>query len=258
MQWIIQNSGITFASLDNNVAPLVEAIDALGDARIAVGVIPFTDTIVGLEEVNRELPTLFYGSTRLVEIASTLNFNPGVFYDKEWFFPNNWLGKRPDLLNESQSYMTAGELRKNWIDELFFVKSSDPKILTGMVLEGNIDQSWWIEEYSHISDDANLVISPVQEIEQEWRFFLIDGKIITGSQYKHNGILRIREPIPENIWKQAHRMSQYWIPSPNIVMDIAKMKDGSFKVVEWNCINASGWYNSTISSVIIALNSIYS
>ena len=103
MQWIIQNSGVTFASLDNNVAPLVKAIDEINATRIACGVIPFTDTIVGIDDIDPTIPTIFYGSTKLVEIASKLPFFPGVWFNADWFNPKNWIGKRTDLLNEIQN-----------------------------------------------------------------------------------------------------------------------------------------------------------
>ena len=246
MHWVIQNSGVTFACLDNNVAPLVEAIDKCGDTRFAIGVIPFTDTIVGMDEIDVSGPTMFYGSTRLVEIAEHLPIKPGVFYNKNWFDPKNWVGKRPDLLNESQSYMTVGDLRKTWINDPIFIKSADPKVLTGMVLEGAGDQAWWTVEYDHLKDEDRLVVSPVQKIVQEWRFFIVNGQIVTGSQYKHDGVLRIREPIPDAVWRQAQRMAQEWLPSQNIVMDIALMADGTYTVVEFNAANCSGFYASPI------------
>jgi hypothetical protein len=260
MKWLIQNSGVTFACLDNNVAPLVEAIDKRGSTRHAIGVIPFTDNIVGMDDIDVSGPTMFYGSTRLVEIAGHLPIKPGVFFTHSWFDPQNWVGKRPDLLNESQSYITVGELRKNWITEPVFIKSVDPKVLTGMVLESDnppisttiSEKEWWLIEYEHLKDEDRLVISPVQSIEREWRFFIVNGEIVTGSQYKHDGLLRIREPIAENVWKQVRRMAQEWLPSPNIVMDVALMADGSFKVVEFNCLNSSGFYASPIEPLLEA------
>jgi hypothetical protein len=256
MQYIIQNSGVTFACLDNNVAPLVKAIDEIGATRIACGVIPFTDTIVGIDDIDPTIPTMFYGSTRLVEIVSKLSFSPGVWFKPEWFDPKNWCGKRNDLLNENQTYMTVGELRKNWIDKEFFVKSSDPKILTGMVLESD-DYKWWIEEYSHLKDEDRLVISPVQNIVQEWRFFIINGEVVTGSQYKHNGLLRIREPISDYVWDKAREMSRDWMPSQNIVMDICKLENDEFKVVEFNTISCSGFYASPIKPLLEKISFIY-
>ena len=113
MQWCIQNSGVIFDALDNNVKPLVKAIDAIGDTRIAIGVIPFTDIIVGIEDIDLNHPVIFYGSTKLVEIVSKLSFSPGCWFKSEWFDPKNWVGKRHDLLNESQTALTIGELRKD-------------------------------------------------------------------------------------------------------------------------------------------------
>jgi len=262
MKWLIQNSGVTFACLDNNVAPLVEAIDKRGSTRHAIGVIPFTDNIVGMDDIDVSGPTMFYGSTRLVEIAEHLPIKPGVFFTNAWFDPQNWVGKRPDLLNEAQSYLTVGDLRKNWITEPVFIKSADPKVLTGMVLEYDSrtsptisDREWWMIENEHLKDDDRLVISPVQKIVQEWRFFIVNGKVVTGSQYKHDGLLRIREPISEAVWIQANRMAQEWMPSQNIVMDIALMADGTYKVVEFNCLNSSGFYASPIEPLLAALES---
>jgi hypothetical protein len=36
--------------------------------------------VTGLEDVDRNEPTIFYGSTRLAELAMTAGFDPGVFY----------------------------------------------------------------------------------------------------------------------------------------------------------------------------------
>jgi hypothetical protein len=134
-----------------------------------------------------------------------------------------------------------------------FVKSIAPKILTGMVLEGS-DVAWWLEEYASLADDEAIVVSPVQAIEREWRFFVIDRKVVAGSQYRHDGILRIREPIPANVWEQARKMAEDWLPSPNIVMDICLLPDGSFRLVEFNCLGASGFYAADIARIVEALD----
>lgn len=64
MQWLIQNSGVTFECLDRNVDPLVAALD-VWDAARGGGIVPFTDTITGLEEIDRGIPTVFYGDTSI-------------------------------------------------------------------------------------------------------------------------------------------------------------------------------------------------
>ena len=87
MQWLIQNSGLTFKALDRNTAPLVRALEEKGMGMHAVGIIPFMTTIAGLEDIDLARPTMFYGSTKLAELSARRDFYPNVFYRPEWFDP---------------------------------------------------------------------------------------------------------------------------------------------------------------------------
>ncbi len=252
MNWYIQNSGIRFDGLERNVDPLVPVLADLKLPMFGIGFHSETQSITGLEDADRSVPSFFYGSTRVAELAKGYGFRPGAFYEPEWFDPRNWVGKRNDLLNPQQSHLTVGALRRNWILGPSFVKSIEGKVLTGMVLEGP-DSAWWLKEYAHLKDEDELVISPVAEITQEWRFFIVDRRVIAGSQYKHDGVKRIRGPIPEWAWTRAHWMAEDWLPADNIVMDICRLGNGDFKVVEFNSLSSSGWYNADVRKVVLAL-----
>jgi ATP-grasp domain, R2K clade family 3 len=255
MNWYIQNSGITFDGVDRNVLPLVSTLDDLGLPRFGIGYHVESGTMTGLETADRTLPSFFYGSTRVAELAADSGFRPGGYFEAAWFDPQNWRGKRDDLLNQVQQATTIGALRRDWITTPVFVKSVEAKVLPGMVLEGP-DSRWWFEEYANLKDDAAIVISPVQDIEHEWRFFVIDGRVVTGSQYKHDGVKRLREPIAEPVWRCAHLMAEDWLPSPHIVMDICRLRSGEFRVVEFNCLNSSGFYNADVRKYALALEEL--
>jgi len=183
MQWLIQNSGFTFEALDRNLVPLVAALDRQGIKKSAVGIVPFTDIITGLEDVDRDEPTIFYGSTRLAELGMTAGFSPGVFYHPDWFNPIHWVGKRPDMLNEPRE-ITVGELKRDWVPEAIFIKSADPKVLTGQVIEVE-EKTDWISEHDHLKDETVLVTSTPRIIDQEWRFWISCGEVVAGSQRLH-------------------------------------------------------------------------
>lgn len=257
MRWAIQNSGIRFDFLDRNVNPLAKALDENHIEKISVGLIPGKNIITGIENIDFSIPTIFYGSTTLVETIKNLSFKPGVWFEKEWFDPRNWVNKRDDFLNDQQLVVNVGDLKDNfsfYTKNPVFIKSIESKILSGMVLEGNEDYDWWNEEYNYLKNDDLMILCPVHDIIQEWRFFIINGQIISGSQYKHDHILRIKEPISDIVWNKARKMSEKWMPSKNIVMDICLLKSGEFKVLEWNCVCSSGFYNSDISSILKAIN----
>ena len=178
-----------------NLPPLVEAIDALGLPRFGIGYHVDSGIITGLDEADSGIPAFFHGSTRIAELASASGFGPGAFFSADWFDPQQWISKRDDLLNPEQRLSTIGDLRRNWLSEPIFVKSVEANILTGMVLEGPYSR-WWLKEYAHIDDKAATVISPAETVAQEWRFFIADGLVVAGSQYKHDGVKRICEPLP--------------------------------------------------------------
>ena len=252
MIWYVQDGNIEFAALDRNALPLVKTLDDLGIARVSIGYDAETKAITGLSSADATQPGFFYGSTTVAEIAAQSGFRPGAYYDLTWFDPAQWLDKRNDLLNQEQRLISVGEFRRNWIDGPVFVKSVSPKVLTGMVLEGP-EATWWLEEYSGLDESEVLVVSPVCDIIQEWRFFLVDGEVVAGSQYRHDGITRIREPIAPEVWDRARRLAEGWVPSPHCVMDVCLTREGDMKIVEFNSINSSGFYAADIRRFVEAV-----
>jgi hypothetical protein len=256
MRWLVQDS-VNFGALENNVKPLVEALRKMGKQIDFVGLVPEERKITGLPLWHNDGQTILYGSTMLAEIGAGLGFTPGVFYEHRWFDPHWCKYKRDDLLNNQMTVETILDLRTRWIERPVFIKPVDPKLFTGQVIEPEERQSW-LQEHAHLSWQKTVCVSPIQQIDREWRFFIIDGKVITGSLYKRDGCKVTREPISKEVWYQAELMSEKWLPSKNIVMDICQCRSGEFKVVEFNCVNSSGFYNCDISAIITAIDSLRS
>jgi len=265
MKWLIQDS-LTWAALENNIRPLVVALRELNIPFASIGVVPFTipsrknavklqlnRTVTGLDDHDPEEKTMFYGSTKLVEITSGWrDFRPGVFYDDRWFDPQNWIGKRPDLLNENIKVISVGQLKRDWVSNVSFIKPVTVKAFTGQVIEVE-EHKDWLDEYRDVPANVMVCVSDCVNIEREWRFFIVNGEIITGSLYNKFGCRITKEPITPEVWNKAREMAKVWMPSQNIVMDICKLNNGEFKVVEWNCLNASGFYNSDCKAFVIAM-----
>lgn len=100
---------------------------------------------------------------------------------------------------------------------------------------------------------AELMVSPLKDIDSEYRFFIIGGEIVAYSGYVNsNGDVDWGTPAGDDVVEYARIiLSRYSIPN-NTVMDIAKMRDNSFKVIEFNEIIASGIYESDIKAIITA------
>ena len=248
VQWLVEN-GENFNALDTNTKQMTDALESLGREYSIVKVVPFSHEMIIPDGVDLTLPTLAYGSTLTAALAPE-RMQPGAFYRSEFFDPRNW--KHPEMLNTEVKVTTAGKLRSDWIQEPVFIKSVKDKLHAGMVIEPE-DKDWWIVEQSEPNADDEMLLSPVQKISQEWRFFLVDGKVITGSQYRHDGVRRLKEPVADRVRDTAQRYADMWLPTPTVVMDLCLVED-RMKVVEFNCLNSSGFYNSDVCAIIEVLD----
>ena len=255
MNWYIEDSNMPFELVESNGLQLLNTLKQLGIPCQCIGVIPFTHELTGMAEADPTLPSMFYGSCQLArKVASMSDFRPGVFWREEWFDPRSWEGKRTDLLNGEFSLTTVGDLRKYWTVVPVFIKSVKVKGITGQVIEPEAeDRARWTEEYSDLPDDMQLIATSCETIDREWRFFLVNGEVITGSTYRKDGYRCMNHPVSPEAGAAARRAAREWLPSPNIVMDIARTRDGEYKVVEFNSLNSSGFYRSDIAKVVVAL-----
>lgn len=255
MQWMVQDTLHVPGMEDDNAIKLIRALESLGQPYIAVGIIPFSHEITGLEAADPSAPTMFWGSVQMAAtVAQRSDFRPGVSYQREWFDPRNWVGKRPDLLNENLRTITADQLRQEWVTEPTFCKSVEDKAYTGNVLEPvKEDHDLWLIEASNLDAGSELVLAPVQRLVAEYRFFVVKGRVVTGSYYRKEGIRRCRVPVEPETWAAAERMAQDWMPNDTIVMDIGLTDQGEYKVIEWNCAHSSGFYNCDLKQLVLAL-----
>jgi hypothetical protein len=184
-------------------------------------------------------------------VSRQSNHHVETFWGSDWFDPNTWTGKRSDLLNEQIRMLTVAELRADWIEDVSFIKPVRVKAFTGMVIEPEkADHDNWLIEQSEMDGGELLVMSPVHKIEREWRFFVLEGEVITGSVYRKDGYRAQRWPVSPDAWAAARRAVKEWMPSQNIVIDLARTWDGEYKVIEFNSISSSGFYNSDVKLLV--------
>jgi hypothetical protein len=253
MRWLVQNSGVA----DTFTTKLISELIHQDKTWYGFGCTPDGEKLTGLEDFNYDIPTLVFGSTRAMQIISSeSNFKPGVFYSDEWFDPSFLIGKRDDLLNGKQTKTYVGTIRQDWIREAVFIKSVMPKVLSGQVIEPE-EYYDWILENERLLEGEEIICSPVEKIEKEWRFFVINGSVVTGSLYRWNGLTMSNEPISGEVYKVAQDMARKFLPHPTITMDICLLRSGEYKLVEFNCIGSSGLYKSDVGLLVRALELNY-
>jgi glutathione synthase/RimK-type ligase-like ATP-grasp enzyme len=111
-------------------------------------------------------------------------------------------------------------------------------------------------DYSPLNGDTLIMMSSTKKILAEYRMFIVDGKIVSGSVYKQgtmgishlNKLNAVLSP-DESVISITQRMIDKWQPAEAFVIDIAKTDDG-LKVIEINNFNSSGFYSCDVYKII--------
>jgi len=229
-----------------------------GYPHVYVGCLPFS------HEITSEQPlvgTQFvpYGSTSLVSAALALGWE-GVYFDPLRFTYDAALAHRDDMLNAGVMTVAAAmdEMRAYDVERRWFMRpSADLKYFSGGVQTGR-EYLAWLESavessVSGVIDPSLLVVlDDVKPIDKEWRWFVVGGRIVSGSLYRLDG-RTVRERVSDpTLLSVAQQLANQWLPHENCVMDTC-LVNKSMKVVEFNCINGSGFYDHDVSEIMGAL-----
>lgn len=132
-----------------------------------------------------------------------------------------------------------------WNEEEYFIRpSNDDKSFNGGIYNANT-----------FDYEGEIVVANLKHVNKEHRFFVIDGQIITGSLYKINGSLATSPIIDEEVAKFAQEMIKKF-DYPGFVIDIATLNN-EHKIMELNCLNASGFYDISIYKLVNAVMDYY-
>jgi hypothetical protein len=103
---------------------------------------------------------------------------------------------------------------------------------------------------------GQIVVASAKSILSEYRFFVVDRQIVTGSIYRLGGRATFQaHVIDEGIMAFAQQIVIRWQPATAFVLDVALTPDGP-KVVEINCINSAGFYRCDVAKLVAALEAM--
>ncbi len=136
-----------------------------------------------------------------------------------------------------------------------FVKPADQKFFQAGVYH-SIDEIVGLDE---CPDDDPIFMSDVVDFVEEYRFFCLDGAVLTGSIYLKAGeFIGDDRALPEpsaDLWDFANRILQAvggMVP-PGVVVDVGVLADGRFALIEFNPVWASGIYGCDPVQVLSVL-----
>lgn len=257
--WLIQDTFRNSAEAEKEA----NALDALGIEYKGFGIIPFAHNIVGLTPEDLDRPLVIRCGTLILdlivknelnfgfEISETQrqNFINGIFYDELRFDQAiyGWIEGLPLMNSEAVPWKVDKIIDYVFERDVFIKPSNDRKAFSAAVIEKghtlreHIDSSFW---QPHYLEETCIIANHIYDIKRECRFFCIDNDVVTGSHYRLNNETKhfvINET--DEIWSIAREYVKEFHPAKVFTMDIAETTEG-YKIVEYNCFNASGLYLS--------------
>lgn len=198
MFWVIQSNLFE----ERGYGRFVETIEKIGSPCVLTKPVPFTDRLVEADcdggdvddlddlVVETDLPVVAFGATAMNRIAQARGWVPGTFLTPNHDF-NVWRNHIGDeLLNGDSVVCRFDQVVPP--EEMFIRPTLDSKSFSGTVMSGDDFQTWQEKVIQLGQDDEQPTIrpstmvcyAPVKQIMREWRFFVVDQKVITGSLYR--------------------------------------------------------------------------
>lgn len=241
--------------------PLVEAI-----VTPFVGSFETPDAEAYKTYIEGRTDIIPYGSCSMMRRLGAQNVAwKGLMSDPKIMNMENYLANRQDMLNSDASIVPLSGVREElsrraeiYGEQEWFVRpNQDLKSFKGEIIYARDVHSFCDALEKNVEPlypDSGAFISTPKKIDWEWRFFVIGGRVITGSTYKigdrlkqenvdHNGFLR----------QVAQSFARRWLPYPCVAMDLC-FSDDKFHVVEFNSINASGVYACSTENIVLEMS----
>lgn len=202
-----------------------------------------------------------FGAVRMAKLAREMDWYPGSFMTDNHDFEVYSKGFGiENMLNSDSIIIEAGRFV---LDAPFFIRPcKDSKAFTGKIFT----PEEWSEFYESSKSDPRSILtydtlvqvcSP-KKIYQETRFWVVKGKIVTGSMYAWGNYNISDYLVDQGALFFAKKMVDKYQLADTFVIDIALTSEGDYKIIECNCTNCSGFYQADMNKLIIALEEAFS
>lgn len=267
---------------DHTVELDVRACEELHIPYMTFGVIPTTNTITGLnDKLDPYEEYIIRCGTSIVEILAKdlslsemniinsindedfemrIRLGGGLWHNDTGFDQQHYSSNISlPLLNADAKFYSYEDAKHLVFDEPMFIKPSDDlKAFSASLLTPGFTLEQYINETMHQKTylKSTVLIAPESPpIIAEARFICLNGKVLDGSFYRYRDKtkhVRIGRDYTE-LFTVAREYASLYKPDDVYSMDIAVLRkpngEHDYKIVEYNCFNASGLYAMNIPLV---------
>lgn len=230
-------------------------------------------TFMGKRFTDNDI-VIFHGSLQHGRRVEKLPLYPGIFLTLDAYECYKYYGHFGDyLLNNVYRMLGLNDVLRYkqhifagfGTDSIFIRPSNGYKSFPGQTLPyKNFEQEFDIltKSYGGLEMDTLVVVSPAREIDEEYRFIVVDGKVVSGSLYmdKHNRskweAYYNRGCEDKEAWAFAEKMAKIYQPDKAFTLDVCKLPNGEYKLIEVNSFCCGSMYGNDYDKVVEAVNKL--
>lgn len=249
MFWVVQDDLFQ----ENGRQALIDTLDRFDIPYQVVQIVPFEHRLI--PEVTHTGPIITNGSVLLSKIALKRGWHPGGFLNANFDYQVWYPHFKDYLLNRDAIFITV-EAAYPLGDDTFVRPVADDKSFNGQVMTREELIEWKakvMQGNEAIKPDTLIILAHPKKVGQEYRHFIIDGKVITSSRYKLNGRLNQSEECDEYIVQFANRMASLYQPARAFVLDTYITGD-EVGIVELGCLCNAGFYKADVQKLVMTLD----
>lgn len=263
VNWILEDG--VFGS------PVSAIVEEVQSQNHQAKVIDYTNGVVNYKNFfPKDECILFYGSHYIAEqivgsaTQPSLNWAPGILGTiKHYYCTQYYPYLKPWLLNHQYLIVPLVELLKRLEQRdsevgkilgdntrLFVRPDSPTKTFTGSIFPCSQLRDLQKVMSSYYSDEMLVVVAPEQKILAEWRVVVVEGEVLTASQYKQNHNISLKRGLPDAVHHLAKEVVGYgWEPDLIWILDLCWAKDRAY-VLEINLFSCAAFYNCDLQLIV--------
>lgn len=271
--WLVQDRNMTPSFIQNNIDLLdrlelpytsiwinkdgkIEGLDNIKNERYIVrSGTKIINAITDANTIQDLLPNIDFVDDSLGQ-SVLMNLKNGVFFNKQHFEFSHYQQYDLPLLNKNVEYLSYHQQGEKTYSQPMFVKpNEDNKFFTGAIMPSHMKISDFVKNNHPMNykEDQILIAAPIQNIEAEYRFFIVDGEVVTHSGYRSMGIANFFREAPPGLLELAKEYASLYQPHEVFVMDLAQV-NGKYKIIEYNCLNGCALYAGDSAKLFFTLN----
>lgn len=226
-----------------------------------------TVTITGLEDIGYDelvfnRPSIQILKNHFVDKAKFLGNIPKGFFTTLDYNPDRFciskMKTNPVMLNKypgMHKFMNLRDALNMYnFKNTFYKPDNDLKLIKGTFVKGGktlLDTLTELDEPINFNEKqlGTTILQSINtlELKEEIRCFVVNGQVVTAARYRRNNKYDVTKltSLEEAVYISHANIliHDYYSPSKSFTIDLARLKDESIMIIEYNCINTSGYYD---------------